>query len=318
MRTIPATTVALCMALLLALSVTAQAEQAAYVDGTGAAVAYYQDAKRIVSLAPNVTEMVYFLGLGDRLVGRSSFCTYPPEAADVETVGGFVDTSLEKIISLDPDLVVGYQGNSRELITQLRQVGVAVLAFNEAATIAEIGEQMNTLFRVVAADSAVFPEPLADWKQLYADLATSAAGISGCKPRCFFGYPGETTYTCGPGCFLYDLIVQAGGQPVADDLPDRWAAVSAEYIVSKNPEWLLTGTSCAGRECELATREELINKLQADPVWSKLTAVVEKQIVVIDADVLLRPGPRILQALAILVDEFSAEAEASSNLKESE
>jgi hypothetical protein len=83
-----------------------------YVDATGAKLRYGMQARRIVSLAPNVTEMLYFLGLGERLVGRSDYCDYPPEAAKLPSVGGFVDTSLESIVSLKPDLVVAYQGTA--------------------------------------------------------------------------------------------------------------------------------------------------------------------------------------------------------------
>src|SRR5262245_10295029 len=106
--------------LLLRGTVLAESP-ASFRDGTGHQVAYGQDAQRIIGLAPNVTEMLFFLGLGPRVVGRSNFCDYPPQAAKLPSVGGFVDTSLEEIIALKPDLVVAYQGNSLELVSQLRQ-----------------------------------------------------------------------------------------------------------------------------------------------------------------------------------------------------
>src|ERR1051325_9318387 len=116
--------------LFLASAVRA-AEPASFTDGTGKAIAYGQHAQRIVSLAPNVTEMLFFLGLGQRTVGRSDFCDYPPTAAKLPSVGGFTDTSLEEIVALRPDLVVAYQGNSRSLVDQVRAAGVDCVAFPE-------------------------------------------------------------------------------------------------------------------------------------------------------------------------------------------
>src|SRR5687768_5948246 len=122
--------VGLLLAFVLSTSVC-HADDVWYTDGTGEHVIYGQNAKRIVSLAPSVTEMLYFLGFGSRVVGRSSYCNYPPEVLKVASVGGFVDASIEKIVSLEPDIVVAYKGNSLDLVLQLRELNINVVAFSE-------------------------------------------------------------------------------------------------------------------------------------------------------------------------------------------
>jgi iron complex transport system substrate-binding protein len=105
------------------------------------------------------------------------------------------------------------------------------------------------------------------------------------------------TYTCGQGSFLDDLIGLAGGRNVVE-LHERWPAVSAEYIASTAPQVLLTATSCSGPRCDLTTEHKRIETdLAAQSPWNKLPAVRDKRLIVVEADILLRPGPRILEAL---------------------
>jgi iron complex transport system substrate-binding protein len=267
-----------------------------YTDATGVAVRCGLDAGRIVSLAPNVTEMLCFLGLRECLAGRSDFCNYPPEMQAVPSVGGFADASVERIVALAPDLVVAYQGNSRDLVDSLRAAHVTVLALREAASLSEIAEQMDTLWRVAAQDGAAVPPQLATWRERLAKLTADVGDRP--RPRVFFGYPGELSMTCAPGSFLDDLIARAGGISVVPAGRERWPTVSAEFVVRAAPQWMLTATSCSGRESVAEKRSQLLRELEHDKVWSTLPAVRDGHVLVLDSDVLLRPGPRILDALA--------------------
>lgn len=284
-----------CSFVLHAGSAVAQVSaNAGYIDATGTLVPYGMHASRIVSLAPNVTEMVYYLGLGPRLVGRSDYCNYPEQARQVSAVGGFADASLERIVALKPDLVVAYQGNDRDLVDQLRQTGITVLALLEATSLDAIRSQMCELYLV--ADSGVsLPSRIGDWSTRLNRL-TIPETVSA-RPSVFFGYPGEMSVTCGPGTFLHDLIQRAGGFNIVTADDQRWPMVSAEYIVGASPDWLLTATACTGGETAASKRDKLLRQLGRDAVWSTIPAIAHKHLVVIDSDVLLRPGPRILDAL---------------------
>jgi iron complex transport system substrate-binding protein len=283
----------------LAQDAPAQAAgQHEYTDATGQAVPYGMNAQRIVSLAPNLTEMVCFLGLDGKLAGRSDFCNYPPQVAAVPSVGGFADASLERIVSLKPDLVLAYQGNDRELVDQLRQLGLTVLALREATSLEEVGQQMEVVCGVAAPPGAKPSAALSDWRERLKQL--SAPGNVQSRATVFFGYPGEMSVTCGPGTFLSDLISRAGGANVLTNDDQRWPLVSAEFVLASQPDWLLSATSCTRGEKPEPKRAALLSQLRKDPVWSKLQAVQAGRVCVIDADVLLRPGPRILDALSQL------------------
>lgn len=286
---------ALCLLLTCQFQLALAAE-GSYTDGTNTAVAYGLDAKRVVSLMPNVTEMIYFLNLDTRLVGVSDYCDYPAEANALPSIGGMMDTSLEQIVALRPDLVVAYQGNSLELVAQLRKAGLRVLAFKEAATLEQVGDQMETLHKVVSRPGAPLPAELPVWRhQLAKETIKSYPNAK--YFRFFFGYPGETAYSAAPGSFIDDLMRRAGAANVVADGAQRWPELSAEFILAAQPEWILTATDCTEDEDPKAKQAETLAGLRKDPVWRDLPAVKNGNVVVLDSDTLLRPGPRILDAL---------------------
>jgi iron complex transport system substrate-binding protein len=280
-------------ALLLAL-LCAQPALAQYVDGTGTKIPYGLNAQRIVSLAPNTTEILYYIGFGGKVVGRTDYCNFPKEVEKLPSVGGMVDTSLEKIVALKPDLVIAYQGNNLELISQLRQLKINVVALREASQVRHIGTQMQELYNICKGPGGPErPDSIRLWQKRLAGLRRTPAA----PPTLFYGMPGEIVYTAAPGSFIGNAIEMAGARNVVPAGKQRWPQVGAEFIVASKPAWLLVTTPCEGHT-ELADASKSIQQnLKADPVWSKLPAVAKDRIVVIDADVLLRPGPRILDAV---------------------
>lgn len=275
---------------------TAAAAQDTYTDATGVEIAVGLDAQRIVSLAPNVTEMVCYLGFRDRLAGRTDYCDFPQDIESVPTIGGFVDTSLEAIVACDPDLVVAYRGNSLELIGQLRELGITVLALDDAASLEEIATQLDVLAAVAGSVQADAKPGGAPYRE---QLAKATLGISEAHTpfTVFYGYPEEMMYSCAPGTFIGDLIKRVGGKNVINDDGMAWPQVSAEFLFAANPEVILTGTSCVADEDPIAVRERMLVVLRANPVWSRLAAIKQGRLIVIDADILHRPGPRIIDAL---------------------
>jgi len=271
--------------------------QDTYTDATGVEIALGLDAQRIVSLAPNVTEMVCYLGFRDRLAGRTDYCDFPPDVEAVPTIGGFVDTSLEAIIACDPDLVVAYRGNSLELIGQLRELGATVLALDDAATLEEVAAQLDVIAAVAGSAQAEAKPGGSSYREQLADATADADNVHA-PYTVFYGYPGEMMYSCRPGTFIGDLIKRVGGENVIIDNGMAWPQVSAEFLLAANPDVILTGTSCVADEDPVAVRERMLAGLRADPVWSGLAAIEQGRLIVIDADILHRPGPRIIDALS--------------------
>ena len=277
------------------------ADVTAWRDATGHDVPTGLDAQRIVSLAPNLTEIAYYLGIGPRLVGRTDFCNYPTAVTELPTVGGFADTSLEKIVSLKPDLVLAHQGNSLELVGQLRALGIAVAGLDEANSLDGVAQTMREMASVVCDPGSHTATAAANLIQQWeADVAKLTVTPGEVEPTVFFGYPGELSMTATPGTFLDDVIMRAGGCNIVPAGEERWPMVSAEFVVGKNPDYILTATSCTGDDTVDEVRDKLLAELQRDPVWSKLDAVKQGHVIVIDSDVLLRPGPRLLDALRLL------------------
>jgi ABC-type Fe3+-hydroxamate transport system substrate-binding protein len=287
----------LMLSVLLVGVLPAAAAQDTYTDATGVEIAVGLDAQRIVSLAPNVTEMVCYLGFRDRLAGRTDYCDFPQDVKAVPTIGGFVDTSLEAIVACDPDLVVAYRGNSLELIGQLRELGATVLALDDAASLAEIAAQLDVIAAVAGSAQADAKPGGASYREQLAK-ATLGTNEAHTPFTVFYGYPGEMMYSCAPGTFIGDLIKRVGGENVINDDGMAWPQVSAEFLLAADPDVILTGTSCTTDEDPVAVRERMLAELRADPVWSGLAAIEQGRLVVIDADILHRPGPRIIDALS--------------------
>jgi len=283
---------------LLALLLAAPAAQNIPIAGETAT-----GPQRVVSLAPNLTEMLFYLGYGSQIVGRTDFCNFPPEAEEIDTIGGFVDTSLEKIVSLNPDLVLAYQGNSLELVDQLETLDIEVLALHEAQTLAEVASQMTALDAALNGGDGSAAELIQSWKQRLANLRRETTAED--CPALLFGYPGEETLTCGSQTFLDDLILLAGARNIASKAGSGWLSISAEFILASDPEWILTASDCSGEESLQDARRRLLEEMRGDAVWSELSAVCNGNVVVIESDVLLRPGPRILDALEQLQESIA-------------
>ena len=295
-------TIAVTIIFLLTGSALAQES---FIDGTGTEIAYGQDCRRIVSLMPNLTEIVAFLGYSDRLVGKSVFCNYPDSILHADDIGGQVDASLEKIVALQPDIVLAYQGNSLELVEQLRTLDIQVCALMEATTVEQIGEQTETVDRILRGQSSDNRMTLHRWEnRLRATTLWDKVDSFPYGESVFFGYPGELVYTAGTDSFINDVIERCE-LTNAVDIPDRWPAVSAEYILALDPDWILTSTSCTEEEDPAEKRDEMLAELRADPVWSELRAVRNGQLIVVNSDHLLRPGPRILEAISAIMDQLT-------------
>ncbi len=288
----------LLLGILLLTSPALAAGKATWRDATGHEVPTGLDAQRIVSLAPNLTEIAFFLGLGPRMVGRTDFCNYPAQTAKLTSVGGFADTSLEQIVALKPDLVLAYQGNSLELVEQLRALGIPVAGLGEAETLDDVAQTMRNVARVAcrpdSAAAATADEAIQQWSAAVAQCAVRPGSGA---PSVFFGYPGELSLTAAPGTFLDDVISRAGGRNIVPAGEERWPMVSAEFVIAANPDFILTATSCTEAQDAQKLRTTLLADLQRDKVWSNLAAVKQGRVIVLDSDVLLRPGPRLLDAL---------------------
>lgn len=265
-----------------------QFQPGTYTDDMGRAVNLKEVPQRIVSAVPSVTEILFALGVEDRVVGVSDYSDYPAEAKSKPSIGSYFRPSLEKIVDLKPDLVLTI-GSSKELMIQLDSLGITYLVINPK-DIEAILKNIELLGKVTGAESKA--------KTLVKDMRDRIARVTDRvkdAPRVKTFYTFATTdlnnpWTAGPGSFIDSLIIMAGGENVAANLLSPYAQVSIETVVSSDPEIIITdaGMGSAGTPLE---------KLKQHPVWSQMAAVKQNHVYQIDGNLVNRSGPRIVQGL---------------------
>lgn len=266
------------------------------VDGLGDTLRAGPRPERIVSLSPNTTEILFTIGVDpERMAGVTRYCDFPPEAKTRPQVGGIIDPSLERIQMIRPDLVVVARGNPVEVQERIRSMGIPVFAVDDRTGldgIAVIVEQL--IAATLPEDSARADSVLAT---LRGGLRAYQAWSDSIPPperlRVYYADPENPDWTAGPGSHIDDLLRRAGGVNIVR-AGGAWPQYSTEALLMEQPDWILMALPMG------STPAELRHTLGRSPAWSQLKAFREDRICWIDSDRLLRPGPRILSALADL------------------
>jgi iron complex transport system substrate-binding protein len=266
-------------------------------DMAGRKVTLAAAPQRIVSLAPSNTEILYALGLADRVVGVTEFCNYPPEAAQKPKVGGFSDVNTEKVVEAQPDLILVASIHIPEVLPALDELGFTVLVL-DARDLPGVLEGIRLVGKVTAHEEAA--EALTAQMQQRADaIAQAVAGRE--RPRVFWELD-STLWTVGPGSFVQDLIERAGGQNIAADAGRGWVQLGVGAIIAADPEGIFLGGHPYGESAQLVVGRA---------GWDKISAVVNGRIVELTAeqvDIVSRPGPRVVDALELIAHALHPDA----------
>jgi iron complex transport system substrate-binding protein len=242
--------------------------------------------QRLVSTSPSMTEAVFALGRGAKLVGRSSFCDYPAEALAVETIGGFADPNLEKVLSLKPSLVIGERGPAGpEFVDRLTSYGIETF-FPQMDSVEQIVAALSTLGGRIGADEEA--------RTLTAKLAADLAEISRLvKPlreeRAVLLFDWKPLIAAGPGTFPDELLRAAGASnPVTGS--GKYPKLAAEGLLALDPDVIIDGSGGAYSESAL----ELLASV---PGLTSLRAAKNKRVYRLQSAAALRPGPRVAQGV---------------------
>jgi iron complex transport system substrate-binding protein len=266
----------------------------AMVDALGDTLAAGPYPARIVSLSPNLTEILFALGVdSSRIAGVTRYCDYPPEARERPVVGGIVDPSLERIQALHPDLVLAARGNPVEVLQRIRGLGIPVFAVEDRIGLAGIGRILGQVFALVGPDERNRGRELLGRFRRELDAYRAWSDSLETRPRVYYADPEHLAWTAGPGSHVDDLIRLAGGSNVVRE-GGAWPQYSAERLVLADPDWVVLALP------EGAGREAVLADVRRAPGWNELRAIRQGRICWIDAGVLLRPGPRVLGALETL------------------
>jgi cobalamin transport system substrate-binding protein len=250
--------------------------------------------RRIVSMAPNVTEILFALGLGERVVGVTRFCDWPPEARAVPKIGGLVDPNVEIIRSLDPDLVIAFRGNPLRLVDRVRKLGLPVFVL-------DIGEGLDTLFPLIERIGLITRTESAAAglvAGLRAKVETVDAGLRNvpARPEVFVLLYGQGLWTCGGESYVDDLIARAGGTNVASALPKKWVLYKRERIIKDDPGIVFIMARSA--EDFAAGRDRFARM----PGMEGIKAVKQGKIYELDENAASRFGPRLVETLARMAE----------------
>jgi iron complex transport system substrate-binding protein len=260
-------------------------------DDLGREMKLAQQPKRIVSLAPSITEILFAVGAGPQVVGVTKYCNYPPEASQGrEIVGGFSAKSLsvEKIISLKPDLVFAAGATHQPIREALDAADVPVFNFDPK----DFAGIYNSILAAgaITGNTAQAEKVVADMKARVEKVATTVAAIpQDQRIKVFYEVWDEPLMTAGPATFVGQVIELAGGVNIFADVKEQYPTISAEAVVSRNPQ-VIVGPSSHG---EGLTAEQIA----ARPGWRDLTALKAGRIVIVDGDIISRSGPRLADAL---------------------
>ncbi|MFH1144622.1 MAG: ABC transporter substrate-binding protein [Candidatus Eisenbacteria bacterium] len=269
-----------------------------YTDVLGHDIQWSTPPQRIVSLSPNITEILFALEAGEAVVGVTRFCNYPPQVDQLPKVGGVVDPSLEAILELNPDLVLATRGNPLEFIESLVELGIPVFALETRGTIEQLIVSVREIGAVTGRnrEAAVLIQDLQEQWRVVLRVTRDLPPES--RPRVYYGELDGAFWTAGPGSYIHSLIEDAGAENVAWQAPSAWCALSLEVIVAGDPEvYLGTYAGPDTPEARTAAEAEVRTFLQTHPVWSQTTLGRNPRIFMVQEDRLLRPGPRVFAVL---------------------
>jgi len=290
------------ISLLIFSAGIVSAETRSIVDQTGRTVNVPVSPRRVVSLAPSITEIVYDLKCGDLLKGATTYSDFPKAAQQLPKVGSYVYLDLEKIVSLKPDLCIGIKdGNPKEIVMRLEALGVPVYAVNPRSldsiqsTVLEIGAllQADEIARHVATDM-----------KSRIDNIRQLAATADHQPLIFFQIGISPIVSAGSDTFIHELIEIAGGINLAQS-HTSYPRFSTEEVVVAAPDIMII-TSMA--------REKAFEQIKAKwKQWTNIPAVKNNRIFLVNSDLFDRPTPRLIEGLETLLQLIHPELNFVSN-----
>ena len=275
-------------AIIFAGQVHPQHARQTISDDLGRTVTIPHPLARIVSLAPNVTEIIYALGVDSILAGVTDYCDYPPQATLKPHMGGIINPNIETIVGTRPDLVLmSVEGNSRLDCEKLEKLSIPVVATNPR-TIDGVMKSILDIGKITGA-SQTADRLVAELRSRRDSILATTTQLR--RPRVLVIFSLTPLMVAGSSSFINDLITDAGGSNIGAMGKGSYPIFSREEILSLQPEKIILTSDIA------VSSEKL---LQQFPEWRTLDVLRDGAISSIDASIISRPGPRVVQAIAEL------------------
>lgn len=284
---------ALLAAVLALASAVAAAAEIRLIDDAGRGVSLKQPAQRIISLAPHLTELLFAAGAGGRLVGTVEFSDYPPAAQGIARVGDSAQLDLERIVALKPDLVLVWQdGNAQRQLEKLLQLGIPVF-YNEPRRLPDIARAIEQFGLLAGTEAVALPSARA-FAARVEELRRRYAGRA--PVSVFYQIWDQPLMTVNGEHLISDVVRLCGGQNVFAGLKPLTPEISIEAVLAADPEAIAGMSAEAGQAGNLDQWKR----------WPRLQAVARGNLFVIDADLISRNTPRILDGAEQLCEQLAA------------
>ena len=262
-------------------------------DDSGAEVRLKEPARRIVSLAPAITETLFAAGAGGRVVGTVEYSDYPPAAQRITRIGSYTNLDLEMILALKPDLVIGWQtGNAAEHLDAVRRMGIA-LFLSEPDRIGDVADDLEKFGELAGTPDVARPAAAA-YRARLAELAQRYSGRP--RVRTFYQIWSEPLMTVGGRQIIASAIRLCGGENIFGELASMAPAVSVEAVLSADPEVIVS----SGMD---QARPEWLDHWRR---WPQLTAAARENLFFIPPDLIQRHTPRLLDGAEQLCRDLEA------------
>jgi len=284
--------------LSLFAACTAPAEEAApspieVTDHAGRVVTIERMPEKIISLVPSITEVVYALGLEDKLVGVTKYCNYPEAAKDKPIIGGYSSVDLEKVVEIQPDLILATRIHRAEVIPELERLGLTVLDLYPT-TLDEVMEAITLVGKCTGKEDEA-SQLVTEIRDRISAITSETVNLTEAqRPRVFYVQWHDPLKTAGSGNRIHELIELAGGTNIAQDLSGISVTISLEAVIGANPEVIVAGVGMAAGE------DSPLQLALTEPRLKGVDARINKQVYGMDNDLINRAGPRIADALELL------------------
>ncbi|MGI5859688.1 MAG: ABC transporter substrate-binding protein [Tepidanaerobacteraceae bacterium] len=261
-------------------------------DQIGREVAIEKLPERIVSLAPSNTEILYALGLEEKIVGVTDYCDYPEAAKNKEKIGGFSEPNIEKIVSVKPDLVVATNMHQKS-VEELEKLNIPSVVLDPKDF-----DEMFASIEIIGKATGQQDEALTLIKNLKARMENVEDVVDKVKldkrPKVYYEIWPSPITTSGPGTFVDDIIQRAGGENIAKDAQKAYPQYSQEMIIDKNPDFIIFSHHGSSNQ----SIEDVITRQG----WENINAIKNKKVFYLDENLVQRATPRLVDGLEKFVE----------------
>lgn len=263
-------------------------------DIFGNKVTIEKEPEKIISLAPSNTEILFALGLGEKVVGVTINDDYPQEATTKEVVGDYNGNNLERIVELEPDLVLVYGPGNEDDNKVLREAGIIVLGF-EAESIEAVMEDIKTIGRATGQEDKAL-EVVTSMEDKKNEVIEKVKDVE--EVKVFYEIWHDPLMAAGKGSFMDELITLAGGRNIAEDAEGKYPQYDLEQLIERDPEVYLTAKDM---------EDKTVESMKARPGFEGITAMKNDGVYILDPNITSRPGPRIVEALELVAKSIHPE-----------